>query len=83
MFKKYIEVYTTLSMEKFFIAKNILANNSIPYKDTSTNNQLRLSSNNLRGNNYLFSRDSAVKTVYSLPVRKDDEARARFLLNKI
>lgn len=83
MFKKYIEVYTTLNLEKFFVAKNILSNNNIQYKDTSTNNQLRLSFNNFRGDNYLLSRDGAVKTTYSLSVRKDDEQKARLLLNKI
>lgn len=83
MFKKYIEVYATLNLEKFFIAKNILANNNIQFKDTSTNNKLRLSFNNFRGNNYLLSRDGAVKTNYSLSVKKEDEYKARTLLNNI
>ncbi len=83
MFRKYIEVYTTLNLEKFFIAKKILASNSISYKDTSTNNQLRLSFNNFRGDNYLLSRDGTVKTNYSLSVEKNDEEKARFLLNNI
>ena len=83
LFKKYIEVYNTLSMEKFFAAKNILANNNIPYKDTSTNNQLRLSFNNIRGYNYLLSRDGSIKTYYSLSVKKDDEYQARALLKSL
>ena len=83
LFKKYIEVYNTLSMEKFFGAKNILANNNIPYKDTSTNNQLRLSFNNIRGDNYLLSRDGSIKTYYSLSVKKDDEYQARALLKSL
>ena len=48
--KKYVEVYTTLNAEQFFAAKTVLANHNIRYKDTSTNNQLRLSLNNVRGN---------------------------------
>ena len=83
LFKKYIEVYNTLSMEKFFAAKNILANHNIPYKDTSTNNQLRLSFNNIRGDNYLLSRDGSIKTYYSLSVKKDDEYQARALLKSL
>ena len=83
LFKKYIEVYNTLSMEKFFAAKNILSNNNIPYKDTSTNNQLRLSFNNIRGDNYLLSRDGSIKTYYSLSVKKDDEYQARALLKSL
>ena len=83
LFKKYIEVYNTLSMEKFIAAKNILANNNIPYKDTSTNNQLRLSFNNIRGDNYLLSRDGSIKTYYSLSVKKDDEYQARALLKSL
>lgn len=83
MFQKYIEVYTTLNLEKFFVAKNILADNNIPYKDTSTNTPLRLSFNNVHGDNYLLSRDKTVKATYSLSVRKNDEQKARLLLNKI
>ena len=83
LFKKYFELYNTLSMEKFFAAKNILANNNIPYKDTSTNNQLRLSFNNIRGDNYLLSRDGSIKTYYSLSVKKDDEYQARALLKSL
>ncbi len=83
LFKKYIEVYTTLNLEKIFAAKTILANNNIQYKDTSTNNHLRLSFNNFRGNNYMLSRDGSIKTIYSLSVKKDDEHKARLLLKNI
>lgn len=47
MFRKYVEIYNTLNLEKFFAAKEILASNSIQYKDTSVNNQLRLALNNI------------------------------------
>ena len=83
MFKKYIEVYTTLNLENFFAAKTMLANNNIQYKDTSTNHQLRLSFNNFRGDNYMLSRDGSVKTTYCLSVKKDDEHKARVLLGNI
>ena len=42
MFRKYVVIYNTLNLEKFFAAKEILASNSIQYKDTSVNHQLRL-----------------------------------------
>ncbi len=32
MFAKYIEIYTTLDMEKCFRVKNLLAENNISYK---------------------------------------------------
>lgn len=83
LFEKYIEVYSTVNMEKFFAAKNILANNNIQYKDTSINNQLRLSFNNFRGDNYLLSRDRTIRTTYSLSVKKEDEYKARKLLKPI
>ena len=51
LFKKYVEVYTTMNLTKFFTAKNLLDEHHIPFKDTSTNNQLRLSFNNFRGSN--------------------------------
>ena len=69
MFARYIEIYTTLDMEKYYRVKNIFAENKIPYKDTSTNNQLRLSLNNVRGTNPALLRDSGVKK-HLLYIRK-------------
>ncbi len=83
LFRKYVEIYNTLNLEKFFAAKEILASNSIQYKDTSVNNQLRLALNNIRGDNYLLSRDGTVKTNYRLSVEKNDEQKARLLLNNV
>ena len=83
MFRKYVEIYNTLNLEKFFAAKEILASNSIQYKDTSVNNQLRLALNNIRGDNYLLSRDGTVKTNHRLSVEKNDEQKARLLLNNV
>lgn len=70
LFRKYVEIYNTLNLEKFFAAKEILASNSIQYKDTSVNNQLRLALNNIRGDNYLLSRDGTVKTNYGYLLKK-------------
>ena len=67
-------------MEKYFRVKNILAENNIPYKDTSTNNQLRLSFNNIRGDNPALSRMDAVKNIYTISVKKEDEYRARQII---
>ena len=75
LFRKYVEIYNTLNLEKFFAAKEILASNSIQYKDTSVNNQLRLALNN--------TRDGTVKTNYRLSVEKNDEQKARLLLNNV
>ena len=80
MFAKYIEIYTTLDMEKYFRVKNLLAENNISYKDTSTNNQLRLSLNNLRGDNPVLLRDSSIKSTYSISVKKEDEQKARQII---
>lgn len=55
LFKKYVEVYTTMNLTKFFTAKNLLDEHHIPFKDTSTNNQLRLSFNNFHGSNVQLS----------------------------
>jgi len=80
LFAKYIEIYTTLDMEKYFRVKNLLAENNISYKDTSTNNQLRLSLNNLRGDNPVLLRDSSIKNTYSISVKKEDEQKARQII---
>ena len=79
LFKKYVEVYTTMNLTKF-TAKNLLDEHHIPFKDTSTNNQLRLSFNNFRGSNVQLSRDGSVKNIYSLSVGKKSERAARGLL---
>ena len=82
LFKKYVEVYTTMNLTKFFTAKNLLDEHHIPFKDTSTNNQLRLSFNNFRGSNVQLSRDGSVKNIYSLSVGKKSERAARGLLTR-
>lgn len=76
----YVEVYSTLKMEDFFKAKNILSENNIVFKDTSINNQLRLAFNNTRGDNVILSRQGSTGTLYRLSVKKNDERRARQIL---
>ena len=82
LFKKYVEVYTTMDLTKFFTAKNLLDEHHIPFIDTSTNNQLRLSFNNFHGSNVQLSRDGSVKNIYSLSVGKKNERAARGLLTR-
>lgn len=82
-FNKYVEVYSTLEMEDFFKAKNILSENGIGFKDISINNQLRTSFNNVRGDSIVLSRDGTVKTLYRLAVRKDSEEKSHRLLRSI
>ena len=74
LFKKYVEVYTTMDLTKLFTAKNLLDEHHIPFKDTSTSNQLRLSFNNFRGSNVQLSRDGSVKNIYSLSVDRQGTA---------
>ena len=81
--KKYVEVDTTMDLTKLFTAKNLLDEHHIPFKDTSTNNQLRLSFNNFRGSNVQLSRDGSVKNIYSLSVGKKNERAARGLLTRL
>lgn len=76
----YVEVYSTLKMEDFFKAKNILSENKIVFKDTSINNQLRLAFNNTRGDNVILSRQGSTGTLYRLSVKKNEEIRARQIL---
>lgn len=83
LFKKYVEVYTTMNLTKFFTVKNLLDEHHIPFKDTSTNNHLRLSFNNFRGSNVQLSRDGSVKNIYSLSVGKKNERAARGLLTRL
>lgn len=77
LFGRYEEVYSTLSMEDFFRAKNLLAAHNISFKDISSNNQLRLSFNNVGGSRIALSRDGSVRNVYRLSVQKKDVEKAR------
>ena len=80
LLKKWKEVYCTSDMEKFFRAKNLLDAQNIAYKTNITNNNLRLSMNNLNGSSVALSRDGSVKDFYEVLVEEKDEARARSIL---
>ena len=80
LFNNYVEVYTTMDLTMFIYYIDLLDEHHIPFKDTSTNNQLRLSFNNFRGSNVQLSRDGFVKNIYSLSVEKKNERTARGLL---
>ncbi|MFQ9393826.1 MAG: hypothetical protein ACLR2E_06490 [Lachnospiraceae bacterium] len=73
------EVCCTSDMEKFFRAKNLLDAQNIAYKTNTTNNNLRLSMNNLTGSSVALSRDGSVKDFYEVLVEKD-EARGKIHL---
>ena len=81
LLKKWKEVYTTSDMEKFFRVKNLLDAQNIAYKTNTTNNNLRLSMNNLTGSSVALSRDGSVKDFYEVLVEEKDEARARAILS--
>ena len=79
--RKWKEVYTTSDMEKFFRVKDLLDAQNIAYKTNTTNNNLRLSMNNLNGSSVALSRDGSVKNFYEVLVEEKDEARARAILS--
>lgn len=70
LLKKWIEVYCTQEREKLFKAKNLLYENNIIYKTKTTDNNLRLSMNNIDGRGVALSRTSEVKNFYRLLVLK-------------
>ena len=82
LLKKWKEVYTTSDMEKFFRVKNLLDTQNIAYTTNTTNNNLRLSMNNLNGSSVALSRDGSVKDFYEVLVEEKDEARARAILSR-
>lgn len=80
MLKKWREVYCTSEMEKFFAAKNLLAEEGITFKTDTTDNSLRLSMNDLGGRTGAALSRGNVKNFYTVLVEESDEARARYLL---
>ena len=81
LLKKWKEVYTISDMEKLFRVKNLLDAQNIAYKTNTTNNNLRLSMNNLNGSSVDLSRDGSVKDFYEVLVEEKDEARAKAILS--
>lgn len=81
MLKKWREVYCTSEMEKFFAAKNLLAEERITFKTDTTDNSLRLSMNDLGGRTgAALSRGGNLKSYYTVLVEEKDEGKARHLL---
>lgn len=84
MLEKWIQVYYTSEMDKFFLAKNLMQEQNIKYKTNIFNNNLRLAMNSLEGKTSAgLSRSGNIKDFYTISVKKSDEHNARLLLSKI
>ena len=83
LFGKWLEVYFTCEMEKFFVAKNLLNEQGISCKTDIINNSIRLSMNNLGKISPALCRDANVKDYYKILVKKNDALQAKYLLSKI
>ena len=84
MLEKWIQVYYTSEMDKFFLAKNLMQEQNIKYKTNFFNNNLRLAMNSLEGKTGAgLSRSGNIKDFYTISVKKRDEHNARFLISKI
>lgn len=83
MLEKWIQVYYTSEMDKFFLAKNLMQEQNIKYKTNIFNNNLRLAMNSLEGKTSAgLSRSGNIKDFYTISVKKSDEHNARLLLSK-
>lgn len=83
LFKKWREIYSTQELEKLYKVKNLLDENKIIYKTKTTNNNLRLSMNNLNGRGVALSRTGQVRDFYRILVLEKDKERAIYILSKI
>ena len=84
MLEKWIQVYYTSEMDKYFLAKNLMQEQNIKYKTNIFNNNLRLAMNNFGGKTSAgLSRSGNIKDFYTISVKKSDEHNARLLLSKI
>ena len=84
MLEKWIQVYYTSEMDKFFLAKNLMQEQNIKYKTNIFNNNLRLAVNSFGGKTSAgLSRSGNIKDFYTISVKKSDEHNARLLLSKI
>ena len=79
---KWEEIYCTSDQEAFFRAKYILDEQGISFKTDLINNQLRLYFNNEDGSRAALSRDGSVRDFYKVLVKKEDQERARQILEK-
>ena len=84
MLEKWIQVYYTSEMDKYFLAKNLMQEQNIKYKTNIFNNNLRLAMNSFGGKTSAgLSRSGNIKDFYTISVKKSDEHNARLLLSKI
>lgn len=84
MIEKWIQVYYTSEMDKYFLAKNLMQEQNIKYKTNIFNNNLRLAMNSFGGKTSAgLSRSGNIKDFYTISVKKSDEHNARLLLSKI
>lgn len=83
LFKKWREVYSTQELQNLYKAKDLLDGHNITYKTKTTNNNLRLSMNNLNGRGVALSRTSEVKSYYTLLVLEKDKDKAIYILSHI
>ncbi len=84
MLEKWIQVYYTSEMDKYFLAKNLMQEQNIKYKTNIFNNNLRLAVNSFGGKTSAgLSRSGNIKDFYTISVKKSDEHNARLLLSKI
>ncbi len=83
MLEKWIQVYYTSEMDKYFLAKNLMQEQNIKYKTNIFNNNLRLAVNSFGGKTSAgLSRSGNIKDFYTISVKKSDEHNARLLLSK-
>ena len=84
MLEKWIQVYYTSEMDKYFLAKNLMQEQNIKYKTNIFNNNLRLAMNSFGGKTSAgLSRSGNIKDFYTISVKKSDEHNARLLLSTI
>ena len=84
MLEKWIQVYYTSEMDKYFLTKNLMQVQNIKYKTNIFNNNLRLAVNSFGGKTSAgLSRSGNIKDFYTISVKKRDEHNARFLISKI
>ncbi|WP_349670965.1 hypothetical protein [Lacrimispora sp.] len=81
--RKLTEIYSTQDLEKLYHVKNMLRENNIYYMTETTNNNLRLSMNNLNGRNPILGRIGNVKDFYRLFVYKKDQEKAAYILSRL
>ena len=80
--QKWEEIYATSDQEAFFRAKYLLNEQGISFKTELTNNQLRLSFNNVDGSRAALGRDGSVRAFYKILVKKEDREKAGLILEK-